>query len=140
MMAAPTGAARAADDAATALEAATGLWATEGHGAHVALAACADYPEKLCGALVWSWDPAIAAKQGDGPMLGDFTWTGDAFEGGWLANPEDGRTYRGRISLADGALRLKGCALVFCQSQIWRRVEDIPGCAAALPGEPSLAQ
>ena len=129
---APIGAARAADGAAAALNAATGVWATEGHGAHVELHRCEDNRSHLCGRLVWSWDPAIAAKQGDALLLGDFVWTGESFGDGWLANPEDGRTYRGKIRLtADGALHLKGCALVFCQTQVWRRISDIPGCASA---------
>jgi uncharacterized protein (DUF2147 family) len=109
-----------------------GAWATEGHGAHVTLFRCAADSDRLCGRLDWSWDPSIKASQGDAPMLGDFLWTGAAFEYGWLKNPEDGRTYRGKITLtADGALVLRGCALVFCRSQIWRRIEDIPGCAPA---------
>jgi sterol desaturase/sphingolipid hydroxylase (fatty acid hydroxylase superfamily) len=115
-----------------ALDAVVGLWATEGHGAHVALSRCEDDAARLCGRLVWSWDPAIAASQGDKLMLGDFRWNGDAFDDGWLANPEDGRIYRGKITLTkDGALTLKGCALVFCKSEVWRRLGDIPGCSAA---------
>ncbi len=115
----------------TPIDVIAGLWATEGHGAHVDLHRCDADPQNLCGRLVWSWDPAIDATVGAAPMLGDFSWNGEAFDGGWLKNPEDGRTYRGWIRLtAEGALDLKGCALVFCQSQIWRRVDDIPGCAA----------
>lgn len=128
----PSAPAVAATDSTSAITEVHGLWATEGHGAHVALEPCADNAAHLCGRLVWSWDPAIANRQGDQLMLGDFVWNGEVFEDGWLANPEDGRTYRGRIRLTgEGALELKGCALVFCKNQIWRRVEDIPGCKAA---------
>lgn len=124
--------AAASPSAEEALQSLAGVWATEGHGAHVELHRCADNQSHLCGRLAWSWDPEIAARQGEALMLGDFKWTGKAFDDGWLANPEDGRTYRGKIRLTpDGALRLKGCALVFCQSQIWRRIADMPGCAAA---------
>lgn len=134
----PPSRADAAADPSEALAAVAGVWATEGHGAHVALQRCADNEAHLCGRLIWSWDPAIEARQKDGLMIGDFVWNGEAFEEGWLANPDDGRTYRGRIRLtAEGALDLKGCALVFCKSQIWRRVEDIPGCDAAVAGSPS---
>lgn len=117
----------------------SGVWATEGHGAHVELAPCARNAEMLCGKLVWSWDPEIAAKQGEDLMIGDFRWTGEAFDGGWLKNPDDGKTYRGEISIMQrDALRLKGCALVFCKSQVWRRVSEIPGCTIELaPAEPS---
>jgi sterol desaturase/sphingolipid hydroxylase (fatty acid hydroxylase superfamily)/uncharacterized protein (DUF2147 family) len=124
--------ARATAQAASPIDAVVGVWATQGHGAHVALERCADDEDALCGRLVWSWDPAVAAAQGERLMIGDLRWTGAAFDGGWLTNPEDGRTYRGRVRLTDdGALDLKGCALVFCKSEIWRRVNDIPGCADA---------
>jgi uncharacterized protein (DUF2147 family) len=107
------------------------VWASEGHGAHVDLGPCAAAPDRLCGKLVWSWDPEIAKKQGDRLLLGDFRLDGATFVDGWLADPEDGRTYRGEIKITDdGVLRLKGCALVFCRSQTWRRIEDIPGCTA----------
>lgn len=130
---APAGRAGAAANPTEALASVEGVWATEGHGAHVALERCADDGTHLCGRLIWSWDPAIETRQKDRLMIGDFVWNGEAFEQGWLANPEDGRTYRGRIRLtAEGALDLKGCALVFCKSQIWRRVEDIPGCGVEI--------
>lgn len=129
------GRAVAAPDPTAALDRVAGVWATEGHGAHVALDRCADDASRLCGRLVWSWDPATMTKAGGAPMLGGFAWTGAAFDGGWLANPEDGRTYRGEIRLADdGTLDLKGCAFVFCKSEIWRRVDAIPGCVAGSPG------
>ncbi len=132
----------AAPDPAKALDAIVGVWATEGHGAHVALERCATDASRLCGTLVWSWDPDIAARQGEAAMLGDFAWNGESFSDGWLKNPDDGRTYRGEIRLTDaGALDLKGCALVFCKRQIWRRVDDIPGCAAGdalAPGDVRL--
>lgn len=109
-----------------------GVYATQGHGAHVRFAWCADAPEKLCGTMVWSWDPELIAKNNAATFLGDFEWDEDHWAGGWLTNPEDGRTYRGKITpQANGALRLKGCAFVFCQTQIWRPVGDIPGCVVA---------
>lgn len=133
------GRAVAAVDPTTALDAVVGVWATAGYGAHVALDRCAEDPNRLCGRLIWSWDPAIAAQQGDQLMLGDFVWDGDAFDDGWLSNPEDGRIYRGEIRLTNaGTLDLKGCAFVFCRSEIWRRVSDIPGCSARA-GEPIAA-
>lgn len=130
---APIDRAVAAPDPSAALDRVAGVWATEGHGAHVFLDRCQDDASRLCGRLVWSWDPAVVTKQGDKPMLGDFAWTGEAFGDGWLENPEDGRLYRGEIKLAgESALDLKGCAFVFCKTQIWRRVDAIPGCAPSM--------
>lgn len=111
-----------------------GVYATEGHGAHVVFEPCAEAAETLCGRMVWAWDPKIELDP-EAYLLGGFRWNGEVWREGWLDNPEDGRTYRGRIApRSNGTLELKGCALVFCKSQIWRRVEEIPGCAAAKYG------
>lgn len=122
----------AAPTAQAAIAGVSGDWATEGVGAIVRLGACEDDGGLLCGRMIWSWDPQVKQRLGDRLMLGELAWTGARFEEGWLENPEDGRTYRGSMILGeDGGLRLKGCAFVFCRSQIWRRVDDIPTCAAA---------
>ncbi|MEL7487390.1 MAG: sterol desaturase family protein [Pseudomonadota bacterium] len=125
-------------DAAPSGEAATadamgalggGAWSTPGNSAHVMFEPCDGDETKLCGRMIWAWDPEIAAAI-DGYLLGDFERKAGQWRGGWLANPADGRTYRGKITLReDGSLRLKGCALVFCRSQIWRRVDEASGCA-----------
>lgn len=126
--------AHAASDARAAIADVTGDWATEGMGAIVRLAPFDGAPDKLCGRMVWSWSPELMARAGAKPMLGDLVWTGARFEDGWLDNPEDGKTYRGAITPGeDGALRLKGCAFVFCKSEIWRRVEEIPDCRRDAP-------
>jgi uncharacterized protein (DUF2147 family) len=58
------------------------------------------------------------------PMLTGFAGGPPQWTGGSVYNPEDGRTYSGRIELVDaGTLKLTGCALrVFCRSQVWTRV------------------
>ena len=128
----PSVAQEAATDPAAGLD---GVWATEGHGAHIAFEACDYDRDRLCGRMIWSWDPALATAV-DGYLLGDFTIDEGGWDDGWLANPQDGRTYRGKISLnEDGALRLQGCAFIFCRTQVWRRLDDVPGCAAAAARE-----
>ena len=114
-----------------------GVWATEGHGAHVRFEPCESDSDLLCGRLVWSWDPEINAS-GETLFLGDFRWDGEVWDDGWLANPEDGKTYRGEIRpVGDGVLDLKGCAFVFCRSQIWRRLDTVPGCVQELTAKVS---
>jgi sterol desaturase/sphingolipid hydroxylase (fatty acid hydroxylase superfamily)/uncharacterized protein (DUF2147 family) len=103
-----------------------GDWATPGLGAVVRLEPCAD-ALRLCGRLVWAWDPARVQRGAIGAaMLRDFRWNGDAFSGGALLNPEDGRTYSGSIRPDGDVLRLRGCAGPFCQTQVWRRLSSIP--------------
>lgn len=105
----------------------SGDWATPGLGAVVRLAPCTENAALLCGRLIWAWDPARLRSGAVGAaMLRDFGWDGAAFAGGVLVSPEDGRAYSGTIRLDGAVLRLRGCAGPFCQSQVWRRLGDIP--------------
>lgn len=102
-------------------------WATPGLGSVVRLAPCADAPHRLCGRLIWAWDPSSLPAGSIGvQMLRNATWRDGAFRDGVLFNPEDGRTYRGEIRPDGDLLRLKGCAGPFCQQQVWRRLASIP--------------
>jgi uncharacterized protein (DUF2147 family) len=102
-------------------------WATPGLGAVVRLAPCAEDAARLCGRLIWAWDPSRVRHGAIGaPMLRGFRWDGGAFSGGVLLNPEDGRAYSGSIRPDGDVLRLRGCAGPFCQTQVWRRLSAIP--------------
>ncbi|HYD89674.1 MAG TPA: sterol desaturase family protein [Vitreimonas sp.] len=104
-----------------------GDWATRGLGGVVRLHPCAADPSLLCGRLLWVWDPAEVRRGAVGALiLRDFRWDGEAWRGGAVLNPEDGRTYSGSIRLDGEVLRLRGCAGPFCQSQAWRRLASIP--------------
>lgn len=101
-------------------------WATPGLGAVVRLAPCAN-ASQLCGRLVWVWDPEDAGGGAVGTViLRDFVYARGAWREGTVSNPEDGRTYRGTISLNGDVLSLRGCAGPFCQTQVWRRLSSIP--------------
>lgn len=105
----------------------TGDWATPGLGAVVRLAPCREGEAQLCGRLIWAWDPARLRRGAIGSeMIRDFSWDGEAWSGGALTNPEDGRTYSGAIRPDGDVLRLRGCAGPFCQTQVWRRLSSIP--------------
>lgn len=126
-----SGAAAAAD--------ATGLWATEAEKSHVRIAPCGG---DLCGTIVWLKEPnddqgrpkrdifnedesqrdrAIVGLR----LLSGFTAAdGARWSGGRIYNPEDGKTYTSKLRLKDdGTLKVEGCVLIFCKSQIWTRVE-----------------
>lgn len=114
---------------------ATGTWRTP-RGAQIALAPCG---ASLCGRIV-SLQPLpgnprqLDVRNSDAKlrtrplkgltMLSGFTGGPPRWTGGKVYNPEDGRTYSGRIELVDAnTLKLTGCALaVFCRSQSWTRV------------------
>jgi sterol desaturase/sphingolipid hydroxylase (fatty acid hydroxylase superfamily) len=102
-------------------------WATRGLGGVVSLAPCASNQALLCGRLRWVWDPAEVQRGAVGSLiLRDFAFDGQAWRGGMVLDPEDGRTYRGVIRLDGDVLRLRGCAGPFCQDQTWRRLSSIP--------------
>jgi len=115
------------------MDAISGDWATKDNGAVVRLEPCAEEPSQLCGAMVWIKDPAWLAEDWIGRrMIEGFEFVDGSWKRGRLTNPEDGRVYRGSMRLAgEDELRLKGCAArIFCSSQTWRRVDQVPA-----PGE-----
>ena len=45
---------------------------------------------------------------------------------GRIYNPENGRTYRASLKLrSPDILEVKGCLLIVCDTQVWRRVESL---------------
>lgn len=105
----------------------TGDWATPGLGAVVRLGACTNDRTQVCGRLIWAWDPSRVQREAIGTeILRRFAWRDDAWSGGEVFNPDDGRTYSGSLRLDGDVLRLRGCAGPFCQTQVWRRLSSIP--------------
>lgn len=123
-----------------------GDWATQGNAAHVRIERCPTAPALLCGLVTWLWepidvegepmrdkhnpDPGLRARTIIGlSLLEDFRSgeNGEAMEGR-IYNPENGRTYRASLKLRDpDLLEVKGCLLIVCDTQIWRRVESVCG-------------
>lgn len=116
-----------------------GVWLTEGKDAALTITDCG---ARLCGRIVWlesatdqggllrldenNPDPAKQAQQICGLVVitdlrpsGPATWDGDVY------NPQDGKTYRGIVTvLSDNALRLRAYIglPIFGKSQTWTRV------------------
>ena len=114
----------------------TGLWQTPTNGSQVRISRCGP---ALCGTLATSnslrADPDLRdARNRDAslrsralrnlPMLSGFTGGGSEWSGGSIYNPEDGRIYRGTITMdGDNTLRLRGCVVApLCRSQTWTRL------------------
>jgi len=115
-----------------------GDWMTPKGGAKVRIAPCGG---KLCGTITWlkaavdkagqpqmdtrNPDPALRARPVVGiAFLHGFMPAGaDRWSGGSIYDPGSGKTYDSKMSLApDGTLKVEGCVAIFCQAQIWRRV------------------
>lgn len=122
--------------AAAQSEGPVGLWQTPVHGGQVRIARCG---QALCGTLVTSdnirTNPDLRDFNNANralrtrpvrnlPLLNGFTGGPTEWTGGSVYNPQDGRTYHGRIVVTGpNTLRLRGCVFVpLCRTQTWTRV------------------
>lgn len=126
--------------AASAQPSPAGDWLTAGASAIVNIAPCAAGDGTLCGRIVWLWDPAAATDARNSEpalrsrplvgldMLAGFRpGTPGEWTGGRIYNPEDGNTYSASLKLRDATiLDVRGCVMVFCRSQVWRRTSALP--------------
>jgi uncharacterized protein (DUF2147 family) len=99
---------------------AKGDWARDDGKARVRIGPCGD---ALCGSISWLRDPKNdPGKVGqqvffDMKPKGDNIWTGSAF------NPDDGKTYSGKMTLTGDHLLTAGCVFggLICKSVAWTR-------------------
>ena len=99
----------------------SGVWLRDTGASKIRFAPCG---AALCGHLVWLKDPEnTKAKVGDRIYYdmkanGENAWYGSAY------NPEDGKTYTGKMALSGGTLTTKGCTLggIICRGVTWTRV------------------
>ncbi len=116
-----------------------GVWEVEDGDAHVKIWPCGS---SLCGDIVWlkkdrdrdgrlQLDASNEDRRlRDRPLLGvklleGFKQTAqNRWEGGRIYNPRDGETYRVDVELLNAdSLKVRGCQLVFCGEELWRRVK-----------------
>jgi uncharacterized protein (DUF2147 family) len=114
----------------------TGLWQTPTNGGQVRISRCG---QALCGVLVTSnnirANPDLRDENNSNrslrtrtirnvQLLSGFTGGPTEWRGGAVYNPEDGRTYRGTITLTNAnTLNLRGCVVApLCRNQTWTRV------------------
>lgn len=106
--------------ASPALADPTGTWLRDNGNSRVRFAPCGP---NFCGTLTWVKDPSGPAKVGqrifyDMAPAGANAWAGKAF------NPEDGKTYSGKLTLSGSTMTTSGCVLggLICRSVSWRKV------------------
>ncbi len=119
MLAAGLAAANAAP--ARADDAILGEWLRDTGASRVRFAPCGG---AVCGVIVWLRDKDSPAKVGqriffDMKASGANAWAGSAF------NPEDGKTYSGKMTLSGNSLSTSGCVLggLICKSVDWTRAK-----------------
>ena len=117
-----------------------GDWIPEDKSGRMRIAPCASDASRLCGTIVYvavpndssgkprrdvnNTDPAQRNRTIMGLML--ISGFKPAGPGKWaegkIYNPEDGKTYKSKLELRpDGKLKVSGCVLVICKSQVWTR-------------------
>lgn len=98
----------------------TGTWLRDTGASHVKIAPCGS---ALCGTVTWI-KPGAETKGKLGQRVffdmkpdGADAWKGSAF------NPEDGKTYSGKMSLSGSTLTTAGCTMggMICKSSTWTR-------------------
>ena len=114
-----------------------GVWRNPKNSVHVEIKPCGG--GRACGVVVWANDDAKAdAKKGGTPnliglqLLRDFqlqkngSWKGKVFV------PDINMTLAGTADFPDATtMKAKGCLLLFCKSQTWRRVDVAAGASPA---------
>jgi uncharacterized protein (DUF2147 family) len=117
-----------------------GTWYTKDNESQIKITNCGG---ALCGSLVWlaePTDPATGQPKTDKhnpnpslqgqPLIGTQIVLGMRPSGpdewsGQLYNAGDGKTYTGSFTMTGAnTAALKGCVLVFCQSQTWTRASN----------------
>jgi uncharacterized protein (DUF2147 family) len=115
----------------------SGEWWTPGFNARVLIETCGD---AVCGRIVWLWDEVPKGIADKSPLIGRVVIDAmrpagaSRWAGGRLYNPEDGRDYKGSLSLRSPTqLVVDGCVLFICQTQVWRRADASRSPPVALP-------
>ena len=101
---------------------AKGEWLRDSGASKVRIASCGG--ETLCGSISWLKDASGPAKVGQQVFFGmkpagDNVWKGSAF------NPDDGKTYSGKMTLSGDHLTTAGCVLggLICKTVGWSRAK-----------------
>jgi uncharacterized protein (DUF2147 family) len=97
-----------------------GEWARDDGKGKVRFVSCGG--DAICGSISWMRDPKDPGKVGqqvffDMKPSGDNAWAGRAF------NPDDGKTYSGKMTMSGDHLVTAGCVLggLICKSLNWTR-------------------
>ncbi|MCI4680045.1 DUF2147 domain-containing protein [Rhodoblastus acidophilus] len=104
---------------AAAAQDAEGTWMREDGATKIRFAPCGG---ALCGTVVWLKNPHSKARVGqrvffDMVRADQNSWAGRAF------NPQDGKTYSGRMVVSGKKLRTSGCVFggLICKTMYWVR-------------------
>ena len=113
----------------------SGVWLTQKKDAQIRIYDCGNGTP--CGKLTWvdpaTTDTMLDARNHDAskrkrrligvPIIWGYTGKKNAWSGGKIYNPEDGKTFRSSIKLINrNKIAIKGCLGPFCRTNYWTRV------------------
>lgn len=109
----------------------SGVWLTQSGESKVRLAPCGG---AICGVITWTKAGGADVKNPDAAkrsrplaglqMIHDMKRGADGVYQGKLYNPQDGKTYTGKLTQSNAnTLKLSGCVMggLICKSQTWTR-------------------
>ncbi|MEE4208094.1 MAG: DUF2147 domain-containing protein [Parvularcula sp.] len=116
-----------------------GYWWTPDRASVVEITDCGDgtpcgvvrYVDRRAGGMTQDRHNADGALQGRSMLgivlLDGFDKGDEAWQGGRIYNPKDGRFYRARIELlSKDELAVSGCLGPICKKLLWTRASDLP--------------
>ncbi|WP_386682904.1 DUF2147 domain-containing protein [Loktanella sp. R86503] len=114
--------------AASAQDAAVGVWQTEvddGAFAYVTVAPCG---AAVCGTITNTYNADGTPYQSENigrQIVINMAPNGDGTYAGQVYRPSNGKTYVGKMQVSGNALRLQGCVAggLLCASQNWARIQ-----------------
>lgn len=100
---------------------AVGTWLRENGESRVRFSKCGD---ALCGTVAWLKNPATSSSKVGQRVFYDMKPSGAGSWSGTAFNPEDGKTYTGKMSISGNQLTTSGCVFggIICRSVSWSRV------------------
>ncbi|MDJ0759644.1 MAG: DUF2147 domain-containing protein [Woeseiaceae bacterium] len=102
---------------------------------------CSASLRHTCGKLVWSWHGETEFELGYGSsVIVDLAAVEDGWRGS-LIDPSNGRRYRGRIKrIGPDTLELRGCAGLFCRTEVWHSLEHVAARIDTLQASMSIGE
>lgn len=127
----------AAATATPSADTVVGTWKTQTRNGTVEVAKCGS---SICGTIITSdllaqkpdqtdalnKDASLRGRKLKGlQIVQGGKWDGSAWSGGTVYNPDDGRTYSGKITPIDANhLKLRGCVFYpLCKTETWTRIQ-----------------
>lgn len=105
----------------------SGTWRTEDDGGylHIEFSVCEKgYCGVITGAFSEDDERADDYEHLGKSMVWDMMKSGPGrWSGGKIWDPVGGKTYKSKLELDDGVLKVSGCVAFFCRSQDWTRVK-----------------